>query len=586
MCGIFGHTGLKVDQIDHSHSALHTLTHRGPDSWHYETSGRVYLGHRRLSILDLSQNGRQPMNAGGVYLTVNGEIYNFRVLRQELIKNHGVEFTSQSDSEVLLHGYIHWGIEQLLDKVDGMFAFVLFDRPANKIVLARDHAGIKPLYYGLMDGELSWSSELKAIERFYGTSNLKVDKTAVYDFMTYLYIPCPKTLYKDIFKLEPGHFLTYDLTTQRIESKRYWSLAALERQNVEETDSKTFIQNSVHNAVKEQLVSDVPVGFFLSGGIDSSIVCYEASTCIEQLSTFTIGNADKSADEAPYARMVAEAIGADYHSKVFSSKTADENFSLMRDFYDEPFGDVSALPTNEVCKLAREKVTVVLTGDGGDELFGGYSHYQDAERIFSTSSNTKTWMRPIVVALKNHAPHRSLAKKAQRYETKTLDDPIERWAKAKGGVLKTDAFKRDWAKKNGIAKEYDDYWYYRKYDNPGLRAKTRAQYIDFHTYLHDSVLTKVDRASMAVGLETRVPFLSKNAIAAAWSVPEDLRYQGDELKGVLKNIYDDVLPAEVLYRRKQGFAIGAIEKKSKLYDRTKNVPRQILTQLFPEVFDA
>ena len=284
--------------------------------------------------------------------------------------------------------------------------------------------------------------------------------------------------------------------------------------------------------------------------------------------------------------MVAERIGAGYHSKVFSSETADENFALMRGFYDEPFGDVSALPTNEVCKLAREKVTVVLTGDGGDELFGGYAHYRDATRIFDPDPSAKTWLRPIVVTLKNHAPLRLIAKKAQRYETKTLVDPMERWAKVKGGVLKTDLFKRTWARKAGIPADYDDYWYYRKYDNPDLSPRTRAQFLDFHTYLHDSVLTKVDRASMAVGLETRVPFLSKRSIATAWSVPEHQRYRDGELKGLLKRLYQDVLPAEVLYRRKQGFAVGAIKKNAKLYDRTKNVPRQILKQLFSEILDA
>lgn len=586
MCGIFGHTGLRGEKIDESHSALHTLTHRGPDSWHFEAKDEVYLGHRRLSILDLSVNGRQPMQAGGVYLTVNGEIYNYQALRRELIETYQAAFVSQSDSEVLLHGYIHWGIERLLDRVDGMFALALFDSREKRIILARDHAGIKPLYYGLIGGELSWSSELKALERFYGRSNLTVDDTAIYDFMTYLYVPCPKTLYREVFKLEPGHYLTYDMTTRQRRTKRYWSLEALAQETAEDKDIPATVQDAIHTAVREQLVSDVPVGFFLSGGIDSSIVCYEASRCIQALASFTIGNADPSVDEAPYARMVAERIGADQHSKVFSSETADENFALMRTFYDEPFGDVSALPTNEVCRLAREHVTVVLTGDGGDELFGGYTHYRDADRIFDPDPAAQTWLRPIVVALKNHAPLRLIAKKAQRYETKTLVDPMERWAKAKGGVLRTDLFKRKWAGKAGLPTDYDDYWYYRKYDNPALSPRIRAQYLDFHTYLHDSVLTKVDRASMAVGLETRVPFLSKKSIATAWSVPEHLRYRDGELKGLLKRLYQEALPAEVLYRRKQGFAIGAVKKNAKLYDRTKNVPRQILKQLFSEILDA
>ncbi len=583
MCGIFGHTAVNVEEIERSHTALHVLTHRGPDSWHFEVAGDVYLGHRRLSILDLSEKGRQPMKAAGVYLTVNGEIYNYQALRQELIDSFGADFLSDSDSEVLLHGYIHWGIEELLERVDGMFALALFDSSRNEIFLARDHAGIKPLYYGLLDGQLSWASELKALERFYGPDSLTVDPTAVYDFMTYLYVPAPKSLYRNIFKLEPGHYLRYRIESGEAKSCRYWSLGDSERQPPRDNGLAGDLQEVLHRAVKNQLVSDVPVGFFLSGGIDSSIVCFEASRCIDQLSTFTIGNVDKAVDEAPYAKQVADQIGSSFFCEMFDQAVADENFPLMRSFYDEPFGDVSALPTNEVCKLARRHVTVVLTGDGGDELFGGYTQYREAERIFSTGGKNRSWLRPLVVGLKSYAPHRAIAKKAQRFETRTISDPIERWAKAKGGLLKTDPFKRRWASVNAIPKDYDDYWYFRKHDRPDLPPRSRAQYLDFHTYLHDSVLTKVDRASMTVSLEARVPFLSKEVIATAWAVPEAVRYEDGELKGILKRIYGDKLPREILFRKKQGFAIGSVKKTGKLYDRTKNLPRQILNRLFPEL---
>lgn len=585
MCGIFGHTDFRPERIDHSHAALQTLMHRGPDSWHFEIKDGVYTGHRRLSILDLSENGRQPMVSNGVYLTVNGEIYNFEALRRDLTDHHGVTFSSSSDSEVLLHGYIHWGIDRLLDAIDGMFALALFDSNKGKIILARDHAGIKPLYYGLRNGALAWASELKALERFYGVANLQVDPEAVYDFMTYLYIPCPKTFYKDVFKLDPGHSLMFDVSTGHLQAKRYWSLDGIDRRAAGSEGWQDFIRDALHTAVKEQLVADVPVGFFLSGGVDSSVVCYEASTCLENLSTFSIGHVDKDADESPYARLVAERIGSNHYGSAFSQQIANENFPLLRNFYDEPFADVSAIPTNEVCRLARERVTVVLTGDGGDELFGGYIYYSEAQNIFAAHVKNKTWLRPVVVAIKAHAPHRLIVKKAQRYEIKTIADPIERWAKVKGGLLRTDPFKRQWATSHDIPHDYDDYWYYRKYDRPELSPKTRAQYLDFHTYLHDSVLTKVDRASMAIALETRVPFLSKKMIAAAWSVPEDVRYLDGQLKGLLKSAYSANVPKEALYRPKQGFGIGRIGKKDKLYDRAKNLPKQILQNLFPELFE-
>ncbi|WP_421780663.1 asparagine synthase (glutamine-hydrolyzing) [Kiloniella litopenaei] len=584
MCGIFGHTNLKIETLNASHEALHTLAHRGPDNWHYEVVDNNYFGHRRLSILDLSINGQQPMTAQGVYLTVNGEIYNYASLREKLIQDHGVHFSSESDSEVLLHGYIHWGLDYLLDVIDGMFALAIYDQNKKQMLLARDHVGIKPLYYSLHNNSFSWASELKALEHFHGKDNLSIDVTAIYDFMTYLYVPCPKSMYNEVKKLSPGTYLCFDTQTQSIKIERYWSLDNIRATTSSCNDYQKLIRDTLHTSVNEQLVSDVPVGFFLSGGVDSSTVCYEASTCLKQLSTFSIGHIDKESDEAPYAKQVADQIGSDHHSKNFSQKLANENFDLIKDFYDEPFGDVSALPTNEVCKLARERVTVVLTGDGGDELFGGYSHYNQADWVFNKQEKSKPWLRPFVVALKNLAPHRSIAKKAKRYESHTISDPMEKWAKVKGGLIKTDRYKQEWAKKHSIPTDYDDYWYYRLNDSPMSPPKTRAQILDFNTYMHDSVLTKVDRASMAVALETRVPFLSKKMIAAAWSIPESERYLDQELKGALKKAYSTLLPKEVLYRKKQGFGIGRIHKKDKLYDKTKNLPKQILTRLFPSIF--
>jgi asparagine synthase (glutamine-hydrolysing) len=505
-------------------------------------------------------------------------------LRRELIDKFGVVFNSESDSEVLLHGYIHWGIDRLLELVDGMFALAIYDVAKNSIILARDHVGIKPLYYWHQDSEFAWASELKAIEAYTGKDRLKVDATAVYDFMTYLYIPCPKTLYHNVFKLEPGHYVKFNIATGEVTKRCYWELEVSYRYDV--TNWEQHIREALHTSVGEQLVSDVPVGFFLSGGVDSSVVCFEASKQIDNMSTFSIGHVDKDADEGPFGRMVAETISSKHFEKVFSQQIANDTFELLRQLYDEPFGDVSALPTSEVCQLAREHVTVVLTGDGGDELFGGYLPYDDAQRIFSSKLNSKRWLRPWIIKLKKYAPHRSIVKKAKRFEVKTLSDPMERWTAAKGGLIRSDPMKLRWAKKYGIPKDYDDFWYYRKYDRPDLTPRTRAQYIDFHTYMHDSVLTKVDRASMAVALETRVPFLSKKMISVAWSIPEEIRYCDGELKGILKKSYSDYIPHAALYRRKQGFGIGRVGKSDRLYDKTKNVPRQILRKLFPELLSA
>jgi asparagine synthase (glutamine-hydrolysing) len=581
MCGIFGHTNLSIENIEASHQALHTLTHRGPDSWGHKVCDSVYVGHRRLSILDLSENGYQPMESEGIYLTVNGEIYNYRELRSRLIKDFNVKFRSDSDSEVILHGYKHWGVDTLLAEIDGMFAFSIYDSKDKKVILARDHVGVKPLYYGLMNGNFFWASELKAIEKFLGDENLNIDPTAIYDFMTYSYIPCPKTMYRDVFKIDPGHYVTFCLDSLIVEKKKYWSLDFSYRKDV--TDWPYFIREHLGEAVNEQLVSDVPVGFFLSGGVDSSAVCCEASKILPEIQTFSIGHVDESDDESPYARMVSDRIGSRHFEKFFSQDIANENFALLKTFYDEPFGDVSALPTNEVCRLAREHVTVVLTGDGGDELFGGYSSYSLAKRVFSKERVKWAWLRPIAVFLKTYAPHRSLIKKSQRFEAEILEDPMERWAALKGGIVKTDRWKRLWAKAHNIPSSYDDYWYFRKFDRPDLSPRTRAQYIDFHTYMHDSVLTKVDRASMAVALETRVPFLSKKMIAAAWSIPEDVRYEGNELKAVLKSAYSNQIPHSALFRKKQGFGIGRIRKSDRLYDRAKNIPKQILGKLFPDI---
>lgn len=578
MCGIFGVSSIDEKDLGLANTALHTLEHRGPDGWSYIHEKGVYAGHRRLSILDLSENGAQPMAHNGVFLSVNGEIYNFKILNEELIKNHDVEFKSSSDSETLLHGYIHWGLDKLLEKIEGMFAFCIYDSNTGDIHLARDHVGIKPLYYGLVDGRLTWGSELKAIETFYGAENLSVDHTAVYDFLTYKYIPSPKSLYRNVCKLPAAHYVTYNVKSGDIHKKRYWQLQPNRHvQNKDEAFHK--VKQAIEQAVQSHLVSDVPVGSFLSGGVDSSIVSYEVSKCIEQLNTCSIGFDDESVDESKYAKAVADVIHSHHRVGHMDHDFVNQNFCLLKSMFDEPFGDTSAFPTYAVSKLASQNMTVVLTGDGGDELFGGYNHYMDWYQQPTKWLGFLAPLRPIISGLKKlKLPIVSaLARKAEVF---AIWCPLERRVRLSGGFLKNDTYKKAFRKKYGIPQNYDELWHLKEYDRKDLSLKSRQMFLDFHTSMTDSILCKVDRASMANSIETRVPFLAKNVIDTAWSLDEKFLFEDGELKSILKKLYEDVLPKECLYRSKQGFSLGQTKKEDKLHLADKPLPFHILDKLY------
>ncbi len=588
MCGIFGHSEVISSQLEHAHAALHTLAHRGPNGWSYTHKNNVYFGHRRLSIIDLSSNGTQPMESQGVYLIANGEIYNFQTLREELKSNHGAVFRSGSDCEVLLHGYIHWGIDSLLERIDGMFGLAIYDSNTGKIYLARDHAGIKPLYYSTYANSagkttLGWASELQALATLHAPQGLEYDMTAVYDFLTYLCVPAPKSLYKNIHKLEPAHVLTFDLATGSLSKRRYWHLPT-SRTISSDAEAREKLQSAISTSVKEQLVADVTVGTFLSGGVDSSIVSYEAAQLVPQITTCSISFADPSVDETHFANMVAKQLGTNHITRLVSQNLVNEKFHMLRDLYQEPFGDSSAFPTYQVCQLASENMTVVLTGDGGDELFGGYNHYRSKLMQLTHWQGFLFPLRTPVSWLKNHtAPGSKLNKLARKAEIFTLLNPLERQIRLRGGLLSTDAFKQAFRKTHGIPENYDDLWYHRQFYKPELSLSSRSMYLDFHTILPDTFLTKVDRASMAVAIETRVPLLSKRMCEIAWSLTEDLLFTDGELKGLLKSLYADKLPRACLYRKKQGFSVGKAEGSDKLALHGRTIPEVILSQLYPEL---
>jgi asparagine synthase (glutamine-hydrolysing) len=553
MCGLFGCN--TVDQpidLDCARKALASLTHRGPDQWGEWSGDRLYMGHRRLSILDLSERGRQPMvsSDGRVVISVNGEIYNFARLRAELERKH--EFCSDSDSEVVLHGYVEWGIDGLLERIDGMYAFAIYDQAAGKVFVARDRVGIKPLYYALIEGQFIWASELKAIREYVGADRLKQDVTALYDFLTYLYVPTPKTLYQDVFKLPPAHYAVFDCQQRSLKVNRYWQLAVQERV-MNRQEAATELRRLVDQSVSEQLMSDVPVGVFLSGGLDSSIVAESANRFSRHIQTFTIRVDDPGHDESADAQCLADHIGTDHHVQTCGAADANEWMENVQGWYDEPFGDMSAIPTHLVSRFSRERIVVALSGDGGDELFGGYRWYTAMQSRAARRWHGQHWLRPLTAIMKRCTGKTLPGRAIRRFEFDWVLDDLEYYTRLMGGLMKDD--KRHYARAWGIDPDYDDYWHFRKYWRPDLPLMTRLQYLDFHTYLPDDILTKVDRASMQVALEVRVPLLSKELIEFAFSLPEEVRYAGGRLKGLLKEAYGEILPERILHKPKQGFGL-------------------------------
>ncbi len=574
MCGIFGYTGFKREKIKASQKALHTLSHRGPDQWGDWYDEDVYIGHQRLSILDTSEDGRQPMvNVNKeVVMSVNGEIYNYMELKKDLQVRY--RFRSNSDSEVLLHGYTAWGIEGLLKRIDGMFAFCIYDISKRKLFFARDHIGIKPLYYAHINNCLAWASELKAIESFFGKENLQVNSSSLYDFLTYLYIPTPKTMYCNVYKLEPAHYLEVDISTNRFDKYCYWKLNTQE-QKITLDDAIFHLKELIQKSVGEQLMSDVPIGVFLSGGMDSSTIVAEASKFTKKMNTYSIGFDIPEHNETRYAQIVANQFHTNHESRILDQAYGKRLFQNLTEWFDEPFADTSALPTYFVSELAKKTSTVVLTGDGGDEIFGGYQWYFKYNKLVQRRLQSLSLFKPLISKIKRKYRNNVLGKVADRVEYTLLLDDLELYAKVRGRMLKGEKCK--YARLLDIPDDYDDYWYYRKFYRYDLPLLSRLQYLDFHTYLPDQILTKVDRVSMAVSLEARVPLLSKKIIEFSFSVPEELSYYDNRLKGLLKFAYKDILPNEILNRAKKGFSVP-LGKWDRMFVADKDARQKLILE--------
>jgi len=548
MCGLVGGTAEHWDY----EAALDALTHRGPDAGCLIRGKPFTAGFRRLSIIDLRPSANQPMFAddGESWILFNGEMYGYAALRRRL-EAAGMRFRTASDTEVVLRGYLHWG-DDFLAHMDGMFAIVIWDAARRCLKLYRDRSGIKPLYYFWNGHDFGFASELKGLKIACRQEGLSTDHTALYDFMIYRYVPAPKTPYRECFKLRPAHSLTFYPDTRTLdEPRRYWSvLVPEEPRAVSAEEAAEELRALLAECVREQMVADVPVGFFLSGGVDSSTVVAAAASTGSRLETFSIGFDTAEHSETEHARAVAAHFGAEHTERILTREAAHALMPRMKEWFDEPFADESALPTYFVSAAAREKVTVVVTGDGGDEVFGGYRTYLRFER-YSRYPNWPRFMDGWAHALRRLVPIRGWQRALMQLEWAFSGD-LSLWAKLMKGMSPYEA--RPYAAEFGIPRDYDHLWHFRAHWRPEVPLRTRLQLLDFGTYLPDEILTKVDRASMAVSLEARVPLLDRRIVEFSFGLPEPVRFHGGP-KGLLRFAYRDAMPPGVFDRKKKGFGI-------------------------------
>lgn len=546
MCGILG--GNKREW--NYEAGISSMKHRGPDGLKVENFGEITLAFARLAIVDLSEQGMQPMYTDDrqVAIVFNGEIYGYLKLREKLEKKY--VFRSHTDTEVLLYAYLEYG-DDFIYKIDGMFAVAIYDKRTECLKLFRDRAGIKPLYYYYEDQEFAFSSELRGIYSLCEDKQFEIDKTALYDYITYSFIPEPKTLYKKIYKLEPASCLYFDLKTKKIiRHERYWDITAnvnkksyLDVKSVQEE-----LKDKIHESVEEQMIADVPVGVMTSGGVDSSIITYECAQIDPEIETFTLGVTDRQKDESAYAKILIDFLNLKSNIEFFGTDDLFSMYEMMPEWFGEPFADRSAFITYKLMALAQRKVKVLLSGDGGDEIFGGYSwqHMQRKRNPYQLTGFAARYES----YTQNFCNVNELKSK-NRLDEYFMDDITwscgNRWL-----MMKRD--KQDYRKRWNIDKDYDDYWYIRQFYHKELPAITKEQIVDFHTYL-PYILNKVDKVSMALSIEVRVPLLSKRVIEYSFSLPQDARCVVGKPKELLKQSYS-MLPQELFYRNKIGFSIS------------------------------
>ena len=589
MCGLAGIIGDGPEMPALLRQMAASIAHRGPDDegiWWDEDCG-VGFAHRRLAVVDLSPTGRQPMasNDGRYMLAYNGEIYNHLAIRGALEAERSIAWRGHSDTETLVEAISAWGLQATLERAVGMFAIALWDHRTRTLQLARDRFGEKPLYYGWVGGDFVFASELKAIRRHPRFANT-VDRRALRLLAARAYVPAPLSIYERIFKLEPGCILAIDARANRhatdvppaegaagpLTLRRYWSyrdavIHGLADPILDGDEALERLESALADAIAGQAVADVPVGAFLSGGIDSSTVValYQAHSP-GRVKTFSIGFAEAGFDEAVYARQVARHFGTEHHERYLTSGEAQEVIPSLPAMYDEPFADSSQIPTHLVSVLARGLVTVALSGDGGDELFAGYNRYRATARLWSRLKRLPRPLRAAVGGGIAMIPPRAwnglttllpsgrrpafFGTKVQKFfrtmgEAATLDDVmaafVDEWPRDESPVLSTQG--------NGAVGGFDMAL------GDGAPDVARMMYCDAMSYLPDDILCKVDRAAMAVSLETRIPFLDHRVAELAARIPLAMKMEGGTGKAIVRKLLYKHAPRRLFERPKAGFAV-------------------------------
>ncbi|MBX3164164.1 MAG: asparagine synthase (glutamine-hydrolyzing) [Bacteroidetes bacterium] len=567
MCGISGF----IDFTNNSSKEIlkrmsDTLAHRGPDGFGEEffekDNFQIGLGHRRLSIIDLSEAGKQPMQYKNLHIVFNGEIYNYQEIKNEL-QALGHSFISHSDTEVILHAYEQWH-ENCLQKFTGMFAFVIYDEEKNNLFCARDRAGIKPFFYYFKNNLFLFASELKAFHQ-HPEFEKEIDTNALALFMQHGNIPAPHCIFKNCFKLKPAHFMRFQTANCKLQIQQYWNVYDAYNKpklTISFDEAKTETEKILAKAFEYRMVSDVPVGVFLSGGYDSAcLTALLQKNNTEKLKTFTIAMPDIGLNEAPYAKDIANYLGTEHTEIDCTQKDALDLIHNLPFYYDEPFADSSAIPTTLVSKIARKQVTVALSADGGDEVFAGYNRYDylmkhgnflnkipapfrksmlgmmnviSADKIpyFKNTYNFHNRYEKLKRLLNNPSPKNMMLNLSKQFESEQLND----FLKTSFEELETAYLSEE------LKKEF-------------YSPLAYMQATDYQTYLPDDILQKVDRASMSQSLEAREPFLDHHIIEWAAQLPDDFKYHKGIKKYILKEIVHAHIPKKLMDRPKMGFAI-------------------------------
>ncbi|MFT5133588.1 MAG: asparagine synthase (glutamine-hydrolyzing) [Gammaproteobacteria bacterium] len=571
MCGIAGFISTKQESTTIIESMTSALKHRGPDNqgvW-CDLENHLYFGHQRLSIVDLSPAGNQPMHSacGRYCIIYNGEVYNTEEIRKKLI-SIGKKFCGYSDTEVIVEACATWGITKTVNELIGMFAFALWDKTELTLYLVRDRLGIKPLYWGSFDGLFLFGSELKSLREHPGWTP-EVDRNALSAYLRHSYVPTPHSIYKNIFKLKPGSMLTIK-PGEANEIQQYWDMEQVISQGKQSSDvnEETQLQNMediIENAVCRRMIADVPLGAFLSGGIDSSLVVSLMQKHSDRpVKTFTIGFSEPDYNEADYAAKVAAYLGTEHNEFYVTPEDAMKVIPDLPEIYDEPFSDSSQIPTYLISKMTREHVTVALTGDGGDEVFAGYSRYFLADRLDRTINligrpgckilqrslhlcSADTWSKIL-----KHLPARlkipQVGDKLYKLADVLLDDKYARYLKLVSHWDKPDKIVLDSQEAKSAISE-------NQFISTMTEYVEQMQYLDTISYLHDDILTKVDRASMAVSLEARVPLLDHRVIEYAWTLPLSMKVKNGKGKWLLRRVLEKYLPVTLIDRPKMGFGV-------------------------------